>query len=301
MSRPHTPPKPQAFVVGAPRCGTTALCNFLGQHPDVFMPYVKEPHYFGSDLTTRRGFPTLESYLTLFRDGQGKLCMEGSTWYLYSRCAAQELFDFDPDAKIIIMVRNPTDLVRSWHAHALLAGVQDQTRLEDALALEDERRNGKALPQGSPREKLLYTDIPRFTEQIERYQKVFSPEQLHIITYDDFSADNAAVVEGTFRFLGVDPSFVPTFDKINASGETKSPLFRTLLEHQPEGVRKLIRAVTPRRFRTGLKDKLRQLNTVYPAKKPVEGDVEQFLKKTFHDEVKSVSDLLGRDLTYWNE
>lgn len=265
------------------------------------MPYVKEPHYFGSDLTTRRGFPTLESYLSLFKDGQGTLYMEGSTWYLYSRCAAQELFDFDPDAKIIIMVRNPADLVRSWHAHALLAGVQDQTRLEDALALEDARRDGKALPQGSPREKLLYTDIPRFTEQIERYQKVFSPEQLHIITYDDFSADNAAVVADTFRFLGLDPSFVPTFDKINASGETKSPLFRTLLEHQPESVRKFIRAVTPRRFRTGLKDKLRQLNTVYPPKKPVEGDVEQFLKETFRGEVQSVSNLLGRDLTSWND
>ncbi len=265
------------------------------------MPYVKEPHYFGSDLTTRRGFPTLKSYLTLFREGQGKLCMEGSTWYLYSHCAAQELSTFDPDAKIIIMVRNPSDLVRSWHAHALLAGVQDQTRLEDALALEDARRSGKALPRGSPREKLIYTDIPRFTEQIRRYQQVFSPEQLHIITYDDFSADNAAVVADTFGFLGVDPSFVPKFDKINASGETKSPLFRTLLEHQPESVRKFIRSVTPRRFRTGLKDRLRQFNTVYPPKKPVEGDAQQFLKATFRDEVESVSKLLGRDLTSWNE
>ena len=301
MSRPHDLPRPRAFVVGAPRCGTTALCNFLGQHPDIFMPYVKEPHYFGSDLTTRRGFPTLESYLTLFRDGQGKLCMEGSTWYLYSRCAAQELFEFDPDAKIIIMIRNPTELVRSWHAHALLAGVQDQTRLEDALALEDERRQGKALPPNSPREKLLYTDIPRFTEQIERYQKVFSPEQLHIITYDDFKEDNAAVVADTFSFLGVDPSFVPIFDKINASGEVKSPLFRTLLEHQPESVRKLIRTVIPRRLRTDIKQRLRQLNTGYPSQNPVDGNVEQRLKETFQGEVASVSNLLGRDLTSWND
>lgn len=292
---------PSAFVVGAPRCGTTALCNFLGQHPDVFMPYIKEPHYFGSDLTTRRGFPTLDMYLTLFREGKGNLCMEGSTWYLYSRCAAKELHNFNPDAKIIIMVRNPTELVQSWHAHAVVVGIQDQMALRDALALEHTRREGKAIPLNSPREKLLYTDIPRFAEQIERYYSVFSPEQIHIIIYDDFKKNNQAVVADTFSFLGVDTGFLPAFDKINASGKTKNRLFRDLLEYQPESVRKLVRAVTSRKLRTGVKDKLRELNTTYPSQNTIDQEANEFLKAQFRGEVQLVSELLGRDLSHWSK
>lgn len=300
MTRTRSAPSPSAFVVGAPRCGTTALCNFLGQHPDIFVPYVKEPHYFGQDLTTRRGFPDLETYLKLFRDGEDKLCLEGSTWYLYSRCAAKELHGFNPDAKIIIMVRNPTELIRSWHAHAVVVGVQDQTSLEDALEREPERREGKAIPVDSAREKLLYTDIPRFTEQITRYYETFGREQIHIIIYDDFKKDNLAVVADTFHFLGVETDFVPIFDKINASGKIKSRIFRNLLEHQPERVRKLVRAVTPRKLRTSVKHNLRQLNTTYPSQEAANREVDRYLKAHLSGEVQSLSELLGRNLLHWN-
>lgn len=293
-------PMPSAFVVGAPRCGTTALCYFLGQHPAIFLPYIKEPHYFGSDLTTRRGFPNLETYLSLFAEAGTKLCIEGSTWYLYSRCAANEIHTFDPHAKIIIMLRNPSDLIRSWHAHALTVGIQDETSLAKALALEPERRKGSSLPLDSPLEKLLYTEIPAFTEQIRRYTKIFRPEQIHVIIYDDFRADNQKTVADTLRFLGVAADFVPKFDKINASGETKSYLVRNLLEHQPERVRSLVRAALPRKLRTNVKNAVRQMNTEYPLKNEVDAEVDRWLRQHFRAEVQTLSQLLERDLSHWS-
>lgn len=300
MTNTPSTPAPSAFVVGAPRCGTTALCDFLGQHPAIFVPYIKEPHYFGSDLTTRRGFSSLETYLALFTEAGNKLCLEGSTWYLYSRCAAREIHTFNPRAKIIIMVRNPSELIRSWHAHALSVGVQDEASLANALGLEAERRSGAALPHSSPLEKLLYSEIPKFTEQIGRYYRVFKPEQIKIIVYDDFKADNQKTVADTFRFLGVNADFIPTFDKINASGKTKSRIVSRLLEHQPENVRYLVRVVVPRRLRTHVKNTMRQLNTGYPPKNDVDLEIDQRLRKHFRAEVQTLSALLERDLSHWH-
>ena len=112
--------RPDFFIVGAPKCGTTALYEYLRQHPAVFMPFHKEPLFFGDDLTRRYGRLTLHDYMRLFKDAKpGQRVGEASAWYLYSRSAAAEIKAYAPDAQIIVMVRNPVDMMYAEHSQVL--------------------------------------------------------------------------------------------------------------------------------------------------------------------------------------
>ena len=118
----HAGIKPDFFVVGAPKCGTTAICAYLGQHPEVFIPRIKEINFFGSDLTGLRSARNLNEYLAFFEPGDGKCCGEGSTWYLFSKTAASEIHRHNPSAKIIIMLRDPVEAMYSLHNQLLYNG-----------------------------------------------------------------------------------------------------------------------------------------------------------------------------------
>ncbi|MCP2728272.1 sulfotransferase family protein [Limnofasciculus baicalensis] len=101
--------KPNLFVVGAPKCGTTSMHNYLGQHPEIFMSSPKELHYFSRDIDCFTGkIKELYNYLQLFDSaGNAKYIGESSPEYLYSEVASQQIKELCSDAKIIIMLRNP--------------------------------------------------------------------------------------------------------------------------------------------------------------------------------------------------
>jgi hypothetical protein len=296
---PHAAPRPGAFVVGAPRCGTTALVSFLGQHPEVFVPYVKEPHHFGRDLTGRRGFEREDDYLALFAEAGERLALEGSTWYLYSRTAAREIHAFSPDARIVVMLRDPVQLLRSWHAHVVLLGIEDIEDFAEALAAEGARAEGQGLRQDASIEKLRYRRIPRFAEQLERYFDTFGRERVLVVLHEDFRRDNAGTVARVFEFLGVDPGFVPSFETVNAHAGVRSRTVRRLIEHQPEAVRALVRRLLPARTRHALRDRLRQANTQPRAREAGDAALDAALRTEFAPEVERLEALLGRDLSAW--
>src|SRR5438093_448879 len=142
-------PRPDFFIVGAPKCGTTAMYAYLRQHPQIFMPFHKEPLFFGSDLTTRYGRMSLEEYLALFADAsRGQRIGEASAWYLYSATAAAEIKAFAPDAQIVVMLRDPVEVMRAQHSQLLFNMQETLTSFAEALAAEADRRAGRRLPPG---------------------------------------------------------------------------------------------------------------------------------------------------------
>src|SRR6476619_5970862 len=113
------PRLPNLFIVGAPKCGTTAWVEYLRTHPDIFFPVIKEPHYFSPDIPKPKGFnnfPTEDRYLALFaQSGDAPIVGEGSVRYLQSQEAARNIREFNCDAKIIIFVRDQQDYLPSLH------------------------------------------------------------------------------------------------------------------------------------------------------------------------------------------
>ena len=296
--------RPELFLVGAPKCGTTSLYAQLQAHPEIFMSPVKEPAFFDVDLyQPTPGTRSLEQYLSYFADAsEEQLAGEASTSYLFSTRAAAEIAAFAPGAKIIAMVRDPVELMHAFHQQLLYQGQEHIEDFAAALEAEDERRPrvgfglGERLPQ-----VLLYRDVARLSEQLERYFDVFGRERVHVIVLDDYQRDAAAVYRGVLGFLGVSPDFRPTFEVVNRYKGLRSSRLHRFLVQPPRTAQRLVRVAVPEGPRRVLLGKAKRLNTVPRTRPPMDPKLRRRLTAEFTPEVRRLGRLIGRDLSSWSK
>ena len=287
--------KPDFFIVGAPKCGTTAMNRYLGQHPEVFMPEIKEIHYFGSDLRVHNDM-SLKSYLSIFKNaGEARRVGETSVWHLYSKVAAREIKEFEPEARIIIMLRNPVDKIHSSHSYALYHGSETIPDFRAALEAEKYRREDPATPIG-----VLYKEAMDYTEQVQRYVDAFGWQKVHVIIHDDLRNDPVGTYQKALEFLDVDPGFVPSFNVVNPNKRSRSRKVQSLLSRPPQALRVAGRSVLPRQLRYGVMQKLKKFNSRDEPRSSMDPELRKSLQKEFAPEVERLSRLLERDLTHWN-
>lgn len=303
--------KPDFFVVGAPKCGTTALNQYLAAHGDIFVGR-KEMHYFGSDLKFGSQFYRRDeqAYLAEFEGCEDATRVgESSVWYLFSRTAAREIKAFNPEARIIIMLREPATMMHSMYHQFLCDGNEHLSTFEEALKAEDERRAGRLLSrQNYFAQGMLYRAAARFTDQVKRYFDVFGREQVKVIIYDDFARDTSGVYAQTLEFLGVSPSKIDPgmdFGVVNGNQSVKSPALRAFLQDPwVRGTAVRLRPLLPKAAFALLQEVGQHLNSknLRPAKRtPFAPELRISLQREFAPEVERLSELLGRDLTYWSQ
>lgn len=212
--------------MGAAKCATTSFYNYLRQHPDIFMPENKEPtfHGFCRDLqfTSKRGMDDPKAYLALFQPAKSEHRIgEASVAYLRSTEAAKRIYAFNPEAKILIFVRNPIESIYSLHAELYSAGLEPIRDILKAIEAESDRRSGKRMPRNHSNPRgLLYTEMVDYATQIRRFQQYFPDNQLKIVVYNDILNNIEYVFREILEFLEVDHSFKPEFRLYNAR-ETK--------------------------------------------------------------------------------
>jgi len=300
--------KPDFFIVGAPKCGTTALTHYLRQHPGIFLPPGKEFHHFGSDLEVRGPLDAhvkdREKYLRLFEGArEEKRIGEASVWYLYSSEAAREIARFRPGARAVIMLRDPVRTMHSHHAQMLYTGDETLEDFREALAAEPARRRGERIPGGNYLPcSLYYRDVVDYAPQVERYFDALGRERVHVILFDRFREDTRGVYRDTCEFLGVDPDPVPDFQRVNPTTEVRSRLLRKLVRHPPKLLHRLI-AWLDHRFPNLLHRRLRPLYHALNARRverpPLDPDLEARLRAEITPGVRRLERLLGRDLSAW--
>jgi hypothetical protein len=292
--------RPDFFIVGAPRCGTTAMYSYLRQHPQVFMPDHKEPMYFGSDLTQLHERLSDRAYLELFDAARvGQRVGEASTWYLYSTHAAREIHDFAPDAQIIVMLRNPVDVMYSLHRELVFYRGEVIDDFEDALEAEADRKQGRRIGPSRRPEALFYRETVRFADQLQRYLEVFGADRVKVILYDDFVADTAGTYADLLRFLDVDDGFRPDFVRVNESKLPRNRGLQALVVRPPGPVARLVPMV--RRFRLAhqLRAAILAINSRAERRPAMSGELRQRLTDELAPEVQRLGDLIGRDLSAW--
>jgi hypothetical protein len=297
------PRRPDFFIIGAPKCGTTAMYAYLRDHPDLFLPERKELRYFGRDLLIRDRRPLTEAEYLAHFDGARSDQLVGTAyvWYLYSKTAAQEIRASAPDARIVAMLRNPPDLLHALHGENLFNGNEDIQDFGSALDAEADRVAGRRIPRHAHLlQALWYSTVPRFTEQLRRYEAAFGRERMHVIVFDDFSADPAAAYADLLRFVGVSaPPTPPHFAVVNAAKRTRSERLRHFLARPPGGARRVVRALLPPTIRRGVYERAKRLNVVERGRPPLDGDLRERLRSQHRDEVARLSEYLGRDLSHW--
>jgi hypothetical protein len=303
-------PIPDFFVVGHPKCGTTALHLMLRGHPQIFMPDGKEPWFFAEELheaTPPRpeGTPrTLSEYSSWFAGAKpGQLIGEVTPHYLWSKGALANIARVNADARIVAILREPASFLHSLHLQLLERHIEVETDLARALALERQRAEGRSIPRHTyfPR-MLLYSEFVRYRAQLERVHAVFPPEQVKVLIYDDFRADNVATVREIYRFLGVDDAAPVRTLEANPTVRPRSQSLNELVQSVVVGrgpvsrtVKQTIKALTPLDARRRALHAVKQ-RAVFAAARPLDPELMRRLRLRYHDEVVAVSDYLGRDL-----
>jgi hypothetical protein len=304
---------PDFFLVGHQKCGTTAMHMMLKQHPDVFMPAVKEPRYFATDLRSRFGTApvngrpqTLEGYMALYAGaGEGQLAGDASATYLRSSLAARGIAELQPQAKIIAVLREPSSYLRSLHMQLLSSNVEDERDLRRALELEDERREGRRIPSHSHHpEALMYSEHVRYVDQLRRFHDAFSREQVLVLIYEDFRRDNAASFAQILSFLELD-------ERVEIEPVQTKPLreIRSVALHRMVGrvrlatrapertgpIARAAAAMVPAPMRSAEFGR-RWRRAVYSEQKAADPALTAEMKRRFVGEVRALSEYLGRDL-----
>lgn len=294
---------PNFFIVGAPKAGTTALYLYLKQHPSVFLPEpaMKEPHYFAPELRHPTFVRTAEEYAAIFEPGRGRARLgEASVFYLFSKEAANRIHEFDPAARIIIMLRDPVDMIYALHNEHFTNGIEKYRSFDDALAAEERRMSGEErVGAGLSPEFFFYRAIGTYSSQVQRYRRLFPPEQIHYVFFEDFVADTAREYRRTLEFLHVDTSFQPAFPRVNESRKVRSRTVQRLLLARPKILQKAARCLSPARLRHGLLNLAFRYNSPIARRSLLAVEIREQLRAQFGSDLRELEKLTGRDLARW--
>lgn len=296
---------PNFLLVGAAKSGTTAFASYLEGHPEVFLPVVKEPKFFTSQFMRfplqGKGDRLIESlcirdfhrYRRLFRKAGGARAVgEASADMLYFfRRTIPLIKRYLGDVRIVILLRNPVERAFSAYRQLVRDG-RETLSFRHALVREERRR------RDNYEYMWHYTRVGFYYEQVKAYLENFSRGK--VILYDDFVRDPAGCLAGTFRFLGVDPAFVPgTVRRVNVSRVPQGRIMKSLFKLGPVKVG-IYRGLT----RVGIGDAriFRWIDSVrlYGARRVrMAPETEARLKALYRDDVEKLQGLLGRDLSGW--
>ncbi|MGI8539731.1 MAG: sulfotransferase family protein [Rubrobacteraceae bacterium] len=304
---------PNLLVIGAAKSGTTALYKYLGQHPDIYMSPYKEPHFFafeGESLDFRgprdramMRYMTInapDEYRALFDGATNESAIgEASPMYLYLPGTAERIKRHVPDAKLIVVLRNPADRAYSNFLHM----VRDDREpcAEFSAALDDEERRIAENWYAS----WHYKRMGFYYEQLKHYFEVFGAERVSVHLHEDLNFETVETLQDIFRFLGVDDTFTPDVSvRYNESGVHKSKSLKNIHTYllKPDAVKSAVKPFIPLRLRrsviASLVGGIRNKNLVKPL---YSDDMRKQLVEDYREDVLKLEGLIGRDLSAWKK
>lgn len=297
---------PNFLVIGAARSGSTALFDYLGQHPDVYTTDPKEPHFFafmgvqpnftgpGDDEMINRVAVTDErAYRALFRGADGAQAVgEGSVSYLYGSRAAENIRRTVPDVRLICILRNPADRAYSAFQYARALMHEPLSDFREALVREEERI------KAGWHHLWHYRRMGRYNEQLRRFYRAFDREQIRLYRYEEFQRDPESVVRDCYEFLGVDRTFRPgRTPATTVSGEPRAAaLQRFVLESS--AVKSTLKRMIPGEMRRWLSGRIRKANLKKPPLDPV---LRRELLEYYRVGIEELQELTGEPFTAWLE
>ncbi len=222
---------PAAFIIGAPKCGTTALAQYLSEHPDISFSRPKEPHYFAHDLDGLRRCSDDSGYQAFFSPrAETRLLMEASVWYLFSKTAVASILQARPDARFIVMLRDPVKMLASLHLQLVHALDEDEPDFETAWNLSEDRARGMAVPKSCRAPStLLYTRTAAFGEMMDRLFAQVPRDRCLIIFQEQMLADTAGTYRRALDFLGIQDDGRTEFPRINQAVRARSRSLQYLI------------------------------------------------------------------------
>lgn len=285
------------FIAGAPKCGSTSLFHALSRHPEITFGRAKEPHAFIGGLKLR-GFTSMEAFHSRYDfEPILKVYGDASIMHLYSPDAARNIAKYNPNAKILIMLREPEDFIVSYHHEQVYNGIESDLTLSACWDLCDDRRNGRNVPAHCPDPRLLdYREVARFDVQVERFMQVFDKDQIRIGFLSDIRLRPDAFMERLLEFLNVAPVPDITLERLASAKTHKRRSLRNvirLLSHPSVlSTWKKLRATLGLSGRLKLLHRLKKANTVSGEKAEISSHLRATIRNHYTDSWARLNELV---------
>ena len=284
------------FIIGAPKSGTTALASYLARHPDVYMSTPKEPNYFVDDVP---GYNRMDKdeYFNLFKNRKEKCKGEASTIYLYSDKAVPNILEYNPNARFIVLIRDPVKMFASWHNQLMKHFIEEEANPKKAWDLQEQRKLGERIPALCKIPDLLqYRDTCAIGHQIKRATARIPQDNLLVLRQDELQNDTRGVYLKVLNFLGVPDDGQDSFKRENQSAKPRSSLVQKLVQRPYPWLRPLGRIL--RKMEIDPRSILFRMN-LKKTKVSLDPDFEKELRTLFEEEIEMLEETLQQDFSDW--
>lgn len=292
---------PNFLIIGAAKSGTTALYQYLQQHPQIYMSPLKEPQFFafegerlnyqGLGVTINQSITTLERYQTLFQNVNGERAIgEASALYLYIPKASERIKHYLPKIKLIAILRNPVERAYAAFLHLMREGREPLNDFGKALAAEPTRiqENWGFLWH--------YQEMGFYAIQLKRYLDKFDRSQIRIYLHDDFLKSPLSLIQDIFEFLEVEREFIPDMAfRPNLSGVPQNKRLHQFIKEK-HWLKHFIKPLLSQKARNRIAERLLQRNLVKP---PLSAEIKASLTDRFREDILKLQEILERDLSQW--
>lgn len=285
---------PNFLCIGVARAGTTTLHKILIQHQDIYLPKIKEPHFFDFEENYQKGIKWYSKYFFGRYNGE-KAIGEITPSYIYIEKVAKRIYtDLGKDVKLIIMLRNPVDRAYSQYYLNIRRGVESFSFYDIMNTVNEEDRISKGLW-----EKKCYSYISRglYANQIKRFLEYFPIDNMKIIIFEkDFIQNRDNTISDIQRFLNVREVGLNTNVKSNMTSMGRSTYI-----YQKSRLRKIAKFFLPSlKLRHRIRFFLRKINEKHYVPEEIPIDLRKnIIKKHFIQDIHNLEKLIGRDLSYW--
>ena len=281
------------FIVGAPKSGTSSLYHYLSEHPQVEMSSQKEPNYFSDKAIHNQGMyygknrvNTLEKYESLFEQKESVVYGECSVSYLFYDNVAEDIKKYNPNAKIIIMLRNPIERAFSHYLMDYRLGLISDS-FENIIAKKSKHKNTHLFYQ-------QYIEVSKYAKQIQRYLDFFEKENILFIDYDDFKKNGSEIVFQVYDFLNISTEFGANINtKYNAFAMPKNNGIRFIYSFI--FLRKILRYLLSKYLVKNISASLFKVDR----KPELSRETRSLLIKIFKDDIKKLEEILSNDYLKW--
>ena len=299
--------KPNFFIVGAPKSGTTAMADYLRGHPDIFLSDPKEPFFWCEDMPSLRRCEHVEdlsSYLALFWGARDQTAIgEGSTLYLYSKVAIDLLHQFQSECRLIVMVRNPLELAPAFHMQMCFHFFEDEPNFEKAWSLQELRAMGRHLPVGCNEPALLqYRRLASLGAQVQRLFQTVPRNQVLLLSFDEFRRNPGGAYRRVLEFLQLPDDGRTVFEKRNEAMMMRNPSVTRVMRLYPV---KAASRMLKRSLRPVVAEQLRSMKHSLIRRKQLRPQLSAMILETmraaFSADIRLLETLTGWDLNDWQK
>lgn len=289
--------KPNLFVIGAPKCGTTSVYKWLNSHNNIYMSPIKEPCYFNTD-NFNRNVRSIDDYEKLFEGAnkKHKVIGEASVWYLQSKCAVENIKKYNPKSKFIICIRDPVKMAISLHEQQLYSGNEYIENFEEAWRAQVDRKGGKKVSFWTRDKKhLMYGDICSLGSQIQRVISKIDIDKIHILLLRDIKENPKKEYKKMINFVGLNYKRKENFEVKNKGGKKRKSRVLRLLSRSIHNIKNKIGLYKG----IGLGKLIYNMNTKRVKREKLSSNIEEKMRCYFSDEVVKMEKIMGRELNFW--